>query len=354
MKCNKSKKDISTKKTTAPSAGSSKAPLDSCAVLGASRPDVDIEPVSFIKENIKSIKQQVGTDNVFLALSGGLDSSVLAVLLKKSVGNNLKCYHLDTGLMRENESINIVKAFKKHFKLDVVLVDASKQFFKNLKGVIEPEEKRKIIGKTYIDVFEQEAKKIKNCKWLAQGTIWSDVVESGVVDGTIIKSHHNVGGLPEKLNLKLLEPLRELYKSEVRNVGKALNMPEDILTRQPFPGPGLAVRILGEVTPEKVAITQKADAIFTDVLKQHNIYKRIGQSFVVLLPIRSVGITDQNRTYGYTCVLRTVCASDGLKTNWFQLPGVVLDEVSRRITAEVSSINRVVYDITSKPPSTIE
>ena len=310
------------------------------------------DPSNFISLSIENIRKQVGQDKVLCALSGGVDSTVLAILLHKAIGSQLVCFHIDTGLMRMDESVNIVKLFKESFGIEVNLVQGQKEFFEGLKGIKDPEEKRKIIGKTYIDLFDKEANRLKDCKWLAQGTIYPDVVESD--SNHKVKSHHNVGGLPQKMNLKLIEPLRELYKYEVREIGKELNIPAGFIDRHPFPGPGLAVRVLGEVTPEKVAILQKADAIFLDELHKNNLYHSVWQAFVIILPVQSVGVRDNKRTYDYTCVIRAINSKDGMTAEYAKLPFDILDKTSTRICNEVEGISRVVYDITNKPPGTIE
>ncbi len=313
-------------------------------------------PTQFIDEKISEIKVLVGKDNVLCALSGGVDSTVAAVLVQKAIGEQLTCVHIDTGLMRKNESEQVVKLFRDNLNLKVISVDASKIFLERLSGVTEPERKRKIIGKTFIDLFEQEAAKIPNVKFLVQGTLYPDVIESVSVKGksVTIKTHHNVGGLPEKMHLKLIEPFRELFKDEVRNVGKALSLPAEFIERHPFPGPGLAVRILGDITKEKLSLLCDADEIFIDEIKDSNLYNEIWQAFAVLLPVQSVGVMGDNRTYENVLALRAVTSTDGMTADWYPFPHEFLANVSSKIINKVKGINRVVYDISSKPPSTIE
>lgn len=316
----------------------------------------DWTPENFIKEKIEEIKSEVGDNTVICALSGGVDSTVAAVLVQHAIGDKLTCIHIDSGLMRLNESEEVVKLFKDNLNLNVIHVDASELFLSRLAGEINPETKRKIIGKTFIDVFEGEAKKIGNPKFLVQGTLYPDVIESVPLKGksVTIKTHHNVGGLPEKMNLSLIEPFRELFKDEVRAIGKSLNIDDEFLNRHPFPGPGLAVRIIGEVTKERLEILRKADKIFIDSLKKFNLYDKIWQAFVVLLPVQSVGVMGDSRTYENVIALRAVTSSDGMTANWFAFDNEFLENVSSEITSKVTGINRVVYDITSKPPATIE
>jgi GMP synthase (glutamine-hydrolysing) len=311
---------------------------------------------SFIETQIKQIREKVGSDEVILALSGGVDSTVAAVLLERAIGNQLHCIHIDTGLMRMNESKNIVELFKKHFKIPITLVEAETLFLERLKGITDPEQKRKIIGNTFIEFFEKEAQKFSSAKWLAQGTLYPDVIESTSVRGpsATIKSHHNVGGLPERMNLKVLEPFRELFKDEVRQVGKELGVPDWFIQRHPFPGPGLAIRIIGEVTKERLEILRQADEIFIQEIQNANLYNEIWQAFAVLLPVKSVGVMGDERTYENVCALRAVVSQDGMTADWFKFPYEVLEKASTRIINEVKGINRVVYDITSKPPGTIE
>lgn len=309
-----------------------------------------------IEDSIATIRQQVGEEHVICALSGGVDSTVLAVLLHKAIGKQLKCIHIDSGLMRLGESKNIVDMFHQYFDMGIELVNGSEQFLAALHKVKEPEKKRKIIGKQFIKLFELEAEKNHKCRWLAQGTLYPDVIESISVNGPsqTIKSHHNVGGLPKRMKLKIIEPFRNLFKDEVRTIGRELGIPEWFIGRHPFPGPGLGIRILGEITPEKIAILQKADDIFISELHKHGLYDDIWQAFAVLLPVQSVGVMGDERTYEYTCVIRAVDAIDGMTAEWHRLPYEFLDVISSRICNEVKGINRVVYDITSKPPATIE
>ncbi len=317
-------------------------------------PNWDME--NFIKSKIEEIKETVKDDKVILGLSGGVDSSVAAVLIHKAIGKNLKCIFVNNGVLRLNEGEKVQKLFKDYYDIDLTYIDASDKFLKKLKNVKDPEKKRKIIGHTFIEVFDHEAKKIKGAKYLAQGTLYPDVIESVSSKGPsdVIKSHHNVGGLPKKMNLKLLEPFRELFKDEVRIIGKKLDMPNSIVYRQPFPGPGLAVRILGDITKEKVNILQKADDIVVTEIKNAGLYNKLWQAFAVLLPVKTVGVMGDKRTYENVCVLRAVESTDAMTANWAKIPYEVLDKISSRIINEVKGINRVVYDISSKPPSTIE
>jgi GMP synthase (glutamine-hydrolysing) len=311
---------------------------------------------SFVETAIKNIREQVGENEVICALSGGVDSTVLAVLLHKAIGDKLHCIHIDTGLMRLNESSKLMKLFDENFNMSIGLIDGTETFLGALSGVIDPELKRKSIGKSFIELFDVAAKKFNNAKWLAQGTLYPDVIESVSVKGpsVVIKSHHNVGGLPEKMGLKLLEPFRELFKDEVRAVGRELGVPDWFVNRHPFPGPGLGIRILGEITREKIATLQKADAIYIEEIRNAGLYDQIWQAFAVLLPVKSVGVMGDERTYENTCVLRAVTSVDGMTADWFPMPYDVLAKMSNRIINEVRGINRVVYDITSKPPGTIE
>ena len=311
---------------------------------------------TFIEKSVKSIKIKTDNKKVILGLSGGVDSSVTAVLLNKAIGDKLIPIFVNTGLMRKNEEAEIIEAFEDYLKIKLYVVYAAEKFFQKLKGVIDPEQKRKIIGNLFIEIFEREAKKFDEVEFLAQGTLYPDVIESSVNahSSVTIKSHHNVGGLPRKMNLKVIEPLRDLLKYEVRKIGKELKIPEKILNRHPFPGPGLAVRIIGKVTPEKVRLLQEIDAILIDELRENNYYDKIWQAFAVLLPIQSVGVMGDNRTYENVCALRAVNSIDGMTADWVRIPYKILRIVSNRIINEVSGINRVVYDISSKPPSTIE
>ncbi len=308
---------------------------------------------SFIETTVAALKEQLGDDKVVLGLSGGVDSSVAAVLLNKAIGKNLTCIFVDHGMLRKNEFVNVLKDYE-GLGLNVIGVDASAKFFSELAGVTDPERKRKIIGKGFIDVFDEEAHKIKDVKWLAQGTIYPDCIESLSITGTTIKSHHNVGGLPEKMNLKLCEPLRLLFKDEVRAVGRQLGMPEHLITRHPFPGPGLAVRILGDITPEKVAILQNADDIFIQGLRDWGLYDKVWQAGVILLPGQSVGVMGDERTYERAVALRAVTSTDAMTADWAHLPYDFLAKVSNDIINHVRGVNRVCYDVSSKPPATIE
>lgn len=310
-------------------------------------------PASFIESTVAELKAQLGDDKVVLGLSGGVDSSVAAVLLHKAIGGNLTCIFVDHGMLRKNEYANVLNDYK-CLGLNVIGVDASEKFFSELAGVSEPEAKRKIIGKGFIDVFDVEAHKIKDVKWLAQGTIYPDCIESLSITGTVIKSHHNVGGLPEKMNLKLCEPLRLLFKDEVRRVGRELGMPEHLIKRHPFPGPGLAVRILGDITPEKVRILQDADDIFIQGLRDWGLYDQVWQAGVILLPVQSVGVMGDERTYERAVALRAVTSTDAMTADWAHLPYEFLGKVSNDIINKVKGVNRVTYDISSKPPATIE
>ncbi len=311
---------------------------------------------SFIEESLKKIKEQVGEDKVICALSGGVDSTVTAVLLHKAIGDNLYCVHVDSGTMRKNESKMIIDLFDEHFNMQVSLAEAQDLFLDRLKDVSDPEKKRKIIGNTFIDVFEKEAKKLNGIKWLAQGTLYPDVIESVSVKGpsATIKSHHNVGGLPEKMDMKLIEPFRELFKDEVRNVGRELGIPEWFIARHPFPGPGLGIRVLGAIEKEKLDMLREADEIYIEEIKNAGLYDEIWQAFAVLLPVKSVGVMGDNRTYEYTCALRAVTSVDGMTAEFYHFPFPILEKISNRIINEVKGINRVAYDITSKPPGTIE
>ncbi|MEE1019903.1 MAG: glutamine-hydrolyzing GMP synthase [Bacteroidales bacterium] len=310
---------------------------------------------SFIDTTIANLKQQLQDDKVVLGLSGGVDSSVAALLLHKAIGKNLNCIFVDNGLLRKNEFEDVLASYK-GMGLNVIGVDAKKEFYSALEGLTDPEKKRKAIGKTFIDVFDAEAAKIKDVKWLAQGTIYPDVIESCSVKGpsVTIKSHHNVGGLPDYMKLKIVEPLRSLFKDEVRRVGKALGLKDELLGRHPFPGPGLAIRILGDVTAEKVAILQEVDAIFIDNLKNDGLYNKVWQAGAVLLPIQSVGVMGDERTYERVVALRAVESIDGMTADWSHLPYEFLAKVSNEIINKVRGVNRVCYDISSKPPATIE
>jgi len=313
----------------------------------------DWSPASFVESTIASLRTQLGDDKVVLGLSGGVDSSVAAVLLNKAIGKNLTCIFVDHGLLRKNEFENVMRDYE-HLGLHVIGVNAKQHFYKELAGVTDPEKKRKIIGKGFIDVFNEEASKLKGVKWLAQGTIYPDCIESLSITGTVIKSHHNVGGLPSTMHLKLCEPLRLLFKDEVRRVGTQLGMMPHLIKRQPFPGPGLAVRILGDITEEKVRIAQEADAIFIDNLREWDLYDKVWQAGVILLPIRSVGVMGDERTYENAVALRAVTSTDAMTADWAHLPYEFLAKVSNEIINKVKGVNRVTYDISSKPPATIE
>ena len=308
----------------------------------------------FMEEEIERIKQIVGDEKVLCALSGGVDSSVVATLIHRAIGDQLTCIFVDHGLLRKNEAEEVMGHLAKDFNLNIIHVDASDRFFNKLKGVTDPEEKRKIIGNEFIEVFNEEAGKLTDITFLAQGTLYSDVIESGMLTGKIVKSHHNVGGLPEDLEFKLLEPLRTLFKDEVRALGTALGLPDHIVWRQPFPGPGLGIRVLGEVTREKVAIVREADAILREEIRNARLDRDIWQYFAVLPNIRSVGIRDDKRSYDYTIGIRAVHSVDGMTSEFARIDWDVLAKISERIVKEVDQVNRVVYDITSKPPSTIE
>ena len=313
----------------------------------------DWSAASFIDTTVAALREQLGDDKVVLGLSGGVDSSVAAVLLNRAIGKNLTCIFVDHGMLRKNEFADVLRDYE-GLGLKVVGVDASAKFFGELAGVTDPERKRKIIGKGFIDVFDQEAHKVKDVKWLAQGTIYPDCIESLSITGTTIKSHHNVGGLPEKMNLRLCEPLRLLFKDEVRAVGRELGMPEHLIKRHPFPGPGLAVRVLGEVTPEKVAVLQEADAIFINGLREAGLYDQVWQAGAILLPVQSVGVMGDERTYERAVALRAVTSTDAMTADWARLPYDFLADVSNKIINRVRGVNRVTYDISSKPPATIE
>ena len=313
----------------------------------------DWTPASFIESTVKELKDQLGDDKVILALSGGVDSSVTAVLLNKAIGKNLTCIFVDNGLLRKNEFENVLRDYA-HLGLNVIGVDAKEKFYTALAGVTDPEAKRKIIGNGFIEVFDEEAKKLENIKWLGQGTIYPDIIESLSITGTVIKSHHNVGGLPDTMKLKLVEPMRLLFKDEVRSVGRELGMEPHLIKRHPFPGPGLGIRILGDITLEKVRILQEADDIYISLMREFGLYDQIWQAGVILLPVRSVGVMGDERTYENTVALRAVTSTDAMTADWAQLPYEFLAKVSNEIINKVRGVNRVVYDISSKPPATIE
>jgi GMP synthase (glutamine-hydrolysing) len=312
---------------------------------------------------VAAIREQVGDGRAICALSGGVDSSVAAVLVERAIGDRLTCVFVNNGVLRQNEFLQVQQNMRDKLGLRLVAVDASDRFLSKLAGVLDPEQKRKIIGREFIEVFDEQAVHIlqnqqpsATVAWLVQGTLYPDVIESSSVKGPsqTIKSHHNVGGLPANMKLKLIEPLRDLFKDEVRRIGRDLDMPAEILERQPFPGPGLAVRILGEVTPDRVALLQEADDIVVKEIKAAGLYQQIWQSFAVLLPVKSVGVMGDQRTYAYTCAIRAVHSEDGMTADWVPLPYDLLKKISSRIVNEIHGINRVVYDITSKPPGTIE
>ncbi len=310
----------------------------------------------FIETEVEDIRRKVGDGRVICGLSGGVDSSVVAVLIHRAIGDQLTCVFVNNGLLRKGEAEKVVNLFSRHFKINLKYVDASDRFLDKLAGVTDPERKRKIIGNEFIYLFEEEAKKLGRVDYLAQGTLYPDVIESVSTKGpsAVIKSHHNVGGLPEKMNLKLLEPVRELFKDEVRLLGRELGMPDEVIHRQPFPGPGLAIRCIGEITAERLEILREADAVVLDEIRKAGLYRDIWQSFAVLLPVRTVGVMGDARTYDYTVALRAVNSLDGMTADWVKLPYEVLGAISSRIINEVKGVNRVVYDISQKPPSTIE
>ena len=324
-------------------------------VVDICQSDQSWTPASFVETTVDELRKKLGNDKVVLGLSGGVDSSVTGVLLNEAIGSNLTCIFVDNGLLRKNEFENVLHSYE-NMGLNVIGVDAKQKFWDDMKGITDPEQKRKIIGRNFIEVFDVEAHKIKNVKWLAQGTIYPDVIESVSVNGpsATIKSHHNVGGLPEKMHLKVIEPMRLLFKDEVRRVGKALGIKKELLGRHPFPGPGLGIRILSDVTPEKVHMLQEADAIFVNGLKNWGLYDKVWQAGVILLPIQSVGVMGDERTYENTIALRAVASTDGMTADWVHLPYDFLAKMSNEIINRVRGINRVVYDISSKPPATIE
>ena len=312
---------------------------------------------SFVKYTVDEIRKQVGDDKVILGLSGGVDSSVAAVLLHKAIDRQLTCVFVDNGVLRAGEAERVIEMFKKHLHINLRFARQGRLFLQRLKGVTDPEKKRKIIGRTFIEVFDKEAHKIKNVKFLAQGTLYPDLIESRSAFGgpsAVIKSHHNVGGLPKKMNLQLVEPLKHLFKDEVRLLGRELELPDDVIFRQPFPGPGLAIRIIGEVTAQRLSVLRKADTILLEEIRAANLYYKLWQSFAVLLLLKSVGIMGDQRTYENIVAIRAVESDDAMTADWVRLPQDILARISTRIINEVRGINRVVYDISSKPPSTIE
>ena len=325
-------------------------------VFGICKADKNWKLTNYIERTIAEIREKVGNEKVILGLSGGVDSSVAAVLIHKAIGDQLNCIFVDTGLLRKDEAKKVMQHYGEHFHMNIDMVEATDRFLNRLKGISDPEEKRKIIGNEFVAVFDEEAHKIEGARFLAQGTIYPDVIESQSVKGpsAVIKSHHNVGGLPEEMNLQLLEPLRELFKDEVRKVGEELGIPHHLVYRHPFPGPGLGIRVLGEVDAEKVEILQNADDIFIEELYKNNLYEKVSQAFVVLLPVKSVGVMGDERTYEYTAVVRSADTIDFMTATFSKFSWEFLETVSNRIINEVKGINRVTYDISSKPPATIE
>lgn len=311
---------------------------------------------SFLEDTLENLKDTIGYEKVICALSGGVDSTVVAVLLHKAIGDNLKCIFVDNGLLRSGEATQVINLFRYNFKIPLIYIDAKDLFLKALKGVVDPEEKRKRIGKTFISIFENEAKKIGKIKYLAQGTLYPDVIESVSFRGPSakIKSHHNVGGLPKRMSFKLIEPLKELFKDEVRKLGRILGLPEKIIKRQPFPGPGLAIRIIGEVTQSRLDLLRKVDEIVLDEMEKNHLIDKVWQSFAILLPVKTVGVMGDERTYENVVAIRVVESQDGMTADWVRIPYEILANLSNRIINEVKGVNRVVYDISSKPPSTIE
>jgi GMP synthase (glutamine-hydrolysing) len=311
---------------------------------------------SFLEQTLHGLKKRIGKGKVICALSGGVDSTVVALLLHRAIGDRLQCIFVNNGLLRKNEASQVVNLFRYHFKIPLISISAGNSFLRRLEGVIDPEDKRKRIGKQFISTFEKEARKIGGVEYLAQGTLYPDVIESISSKGpsATIKSHHNVGGLPEKMKLKLVEPLRELFKDEVRQLGRVLGLPDEIIRRQPFPGPGLAIRIIGEVNQERLGILRAADEIVMSEMEKSQFLDQVWQSFAVLLPVKTVGVMGDERTYENVIALRVVGSQDGMTADWVRLPYKILEHLSNRIINEVKGVNRVVYDISSKPPSTIE
>jgi len=314
----------------------------------------DWTTASFIEEQVRQIRERARGRKVLCALSGGVDSSVAAVLVHKAIGDDLTCMFVDHGLLRKGEAEQVVRTFRDKFQIRLIHVDASQRFLSKLVGVTDPERKRKIIGNEFIYVFQDEARKLGKIDFLVQGTLYPDVIESGTATAAVIKSHHNVGGLPEDMEFELIEPLRELFKDEVRAVGRALGVPEEIVGRHPFPGPGLGIRVLGEVTPEKLNILREADAIYIEEIRKAGLYDKIWQAFAVLPDVRSVGVMGDERTYAYPIILRAVTSNDGMTADFYRFPWELLERITNRIVNEVPHVNRVVYDMTSKPPGTIE
>ena len=308
----------------------------------------------FIKKSLQSIRREVKDKKVLCALSGGVDSSVAAVLVHRAIGDQLICIFVDNGLLRKGEADQVEQVFREEFHMNLIRVDAQKRFLEKLKGVTDPERKRKIIGEEFIRVFEEEASKLGKIDYLVQGTIYPDIIESGTGNSSVVKTHHNVRGLPEDMQFSLIEPLKELYKDQVRKLGEELGISEDIVWRQPFPGPGLAVRVLGEVTEEKLHIVRESDAILREEIQRAGLGRQIWQYFTILTGIRSVGVTRDRRTYSHTVAIRAVNSTDAMKADWAKIPYAVLERISERIVHEVPGVNRVVYDITAKPPATIE